>query len=114
MSADKAFMFLNAWRIGYPDAPEPTAEYRFHPTRKWRFDWAWPMHPGHPVAVEVDGNAWGVAGGGRHATDADRDKLNHAAALGWIVFRFSPQQLVNDPWQCIALVAQALGCEVSS
>lgn len=64
-------------------------EYRFHPQRRWRFDLAWPAHR---VAVEVDGGQW-MAGGGRHNTDADREKLNAAAIAGWRVLRYSPRQL---------------------
>jgi hypothetical protein len=32
--------------------PEPTAEVRFHPTRRWRFDWAWESSR---VALEING-----------------------------------------------------------
>ncbi len=64
-------------------------EYRFHPTRRWRFDLAWPARR---LAVEVDGGQW-MAGGGRHNTDADREKLNAAAIAGWRVLRYSPRQL---------------------
>ena len=40
--------------------PEPELEYRFHPFRKWRFDFAWPEQK---VAVEMEG---GVFIGGAH------------------------------------------------
>ncbi|MEQ3161647.1 hypothetical protein AAA214_00660 [Parabacteroides goldsteinii] len=39
---------------------EVVAEYRFHPGRDWRFDFA---IPSHRVAVEVEGGAFN---GGRH------------------------------------------------
>ena len=35
------------------------AEYRFHPTRRWWFDVAFPA-PEHRLAVEVDGGVWAV------------------------------------------------------
>ena len=82
----------------------PVAEMRFHPTRKWRFDYAFPSRR---LAVEIDGGQYAPRGG-RHATDADREKLNHAAALGWRVLRFSPQQIAADPAACVALVETAL------
>lgn len=69
------------------DLPEPVAEYRFHPVRKWRFDWAWPERK---IAVEVDGGVWVQ---GRHNRGsgylADMEKLNAAAEAGWRVFRFA-------------------------
>lgn len=109
---DKADLFDFAWKMtdqwGKYDLRffrEPYREYAFHPTRKWRFDFAWTECK---VAVEIDGNAWNVKGGGRHAQDSDRDKLNTAAALGWRVLRFSPQQLTDHPTECVELVVQAL------
>jgi len=82
----------------------PVAEYQFAPPRRWRFDYAW---PDCRVAVEFDGGQW-VTHGGRHNRDSDRDKLNHAAALGWRVLRFSNQQWEVSPVDCVALVALAI------
>ena len=56
---------------------------------------------------EVDGGQYSKFGG-RHSSDADREKLNIAASLRWLVFRFSPQQLTRDPEGCITLVVQAI------
>ena len=39
---------------------EVVKEYLFHPTRKWRFDYA---IPDHKIALEVEGGVWT---GGRH------------------------------------------------
>jgi very-short-patch-repair endonuclease len=62
-------------------------EFRFHATRKWRFDYAFPALK---IAVEVDGGVWT---GGRHINPAgyinDMEKLNNAAALGWLVLRIT-------------------------
>lgn len=97
--------FLTLWQTLAPgDLPDPVAEYRFHPTRRWRFDYAWPARR---VAVEVDGGQW-QAGGGRHNTDPDRLKLNVAAALGWRVLRFSHTALQDDPAGCVDLAVAAL------
>lgn len=87
--------------------PEPTPEYRFYAARRWRFDFAWPVAE---VAVEIDGGQW-RAGGGRHNTDSDREKLNTAAALGWRVLRFSHTALASDPVGCIVLLRTALTCK---
>jgi hypothetical protein len=74
--------------------PEPTPEYRFHPTRKWRFDYAWLSHK---VAVEVEGGVWIR---GRHSRGAgmlkDMEKYNRAAAMGWRVFRCTPDTLHTE------------------
>jgi hypothetical protein len=71
--------------------PDPIREYRFHPTRRWRFDYAW---PGELVALEVEGAVWVK---GRHTRGsgfiADLEKYNAATALGWRVVRFTPQQM---------------------
>lgn len=97
--------FLTLWGALAPgDLPGPVPEYRFHPVRRWRFDYAWPARR---VACEVDGGQW-RAGGGRHNGDPDREKLNTAAALGWRVLRFSHQALETDPAGCVGLAAAAL------
>lgn len=67
--------------------PIPEREYSFHPERKWRLDFAWPAFK---IAAEVEGL---THHGGRHQRiagyQADLDKYNAAAALGWTVLRFS-------------------------
>lgn len=70
-------------------------EYRFHPTRKWRFDFA-VLPLTYQIAIEVEG---GVFSGGRHTRgqgyQGDLEKYNEAALLGWTVLRYSTQQ-VNE------------------
>lgn len=72
---------------------EPVREYRFHPVRKWRFDYAF---PDLKIAVECDG---GVFTGGRHTRPIgymkDMEKFNAAAEAGWVVLKFTPQQLMT-------------------
>lgn len=72
---------------------EVQREYRFHPTRMWRFDYAIPEHK---IAIEVEGGVWT---GGRHTNPqgfmGDIDKYNQAALLGWRVFRTTPDNLVK-------------------
>jgi|GEM_PF-565684 len=69
----------------------PVAEYRFHRTRKWRFDYAW---PDFKVALEIEGGVWT---GGRHTRGAgflrDIEKYNAAAVAGWTVLRCTPDTL---------------------
>lgn len=74
----------------------PVAEHRFHPTRKWLFDYAWPEEK---VALEVEGGIW-RKGGGAHSRPAnimrDIEKYNAATVLGWRVIRCTPQTLFNN------------------
>lgn len=71
------------------DTPQP--EYRFHPTRRWRFDYAF---VDRKIGVEIEGGIWS---GGRHTRGGgflgDMEKYNEAGKMGWTVFRFTPQQL---------------------
>lgn len=80
-----------------PGLEAPEREYKFHDWRRWRFDLAW---PDHKIAVEIDGGQWSP-NGGRHNRDSDREKINEAVKMGWRVFRFSTQQVKNDPHDCI-------------
>ncbi len=80
-------------------------EFRFHPTRKWRFDFAWPEHK---VAMEIEGAVWVR---GRHTRGSgfvkDMEKYNAAASLGWRVFRFTPQQVAK--FEHVPIIIGALG-----
>ena len=71
----------------------PEREYRFHPTRKWRFDFAW---PDSKVAAEVEGATWA---NGRHTrgsgVELDCEKYAEANLLGWHVYRFTGK-MVSD------------------
>jgi very-short-patch-repair endonuclease len=80
------------------------AEYRFHPLRKWRFDYAW---PGKEVAVELHGGTWIRGAHSRGAGQSkDFEKLNEAQRYGWKVFQFSIDMLRNDPAGCAKIVAE--------
>lgn len=108
-SADKSALFMAYWELLAPDDAKRevlwTPEHQFAEPRRWRFDFA---AIDQRIACEVDGGSF-ASRGGRHATDSDRDKLNQAAAMGWRVFRFSPQMLTDNPHRCVSQVLQALG-----
>ena len=67
-------------------------EYRFHPVRRWRFDFA---VPAIRLAVEYNGHGGFVAAGGksRHGSiigmTGDAEKLNAAIGCGWRVLQFT-------------------------
>lgn len=107
MSSDLERTFDTLWlQLKAPYVPDPVAEFRFHPPRRWRFDRCWPEHG---VAVELEG---GVGGTSRHTTVSgftqDAIKYNVAAADGWAVFRFTATMLRIDPAGCIGQVVETL------
>jgi hypothetical protein len=67
-------------------------EYRFC-ERMWRFDLAVPQTK---QAFEIEGGVWnnGAHVRGKHFT-SDMEKYNRAAADGWQVFRFTPEQILK-------------------
>ena len=73
--------------------PEPVPEYQFHPSRKWRADYAWPTYK---LMLEVDGGVWTQ---GRHTRGsgriADMEKQSEAAILGWRILYVTPEQVSN-------------------
>lgn len=80
-------------------------EFRFHPTRKWRFDFAW---PDQKVAVELHGATYS---NGRHNRGTgmknDADKTNAAQLLGWITLTFTSDHLKDGT--AMQHVKEALG-----
>jgi very-short-patch-repair endonuclease len=105
MSEDKKRVFLDYWNL-LVKIPKPVEEYNFDKSigRKHRFDFAWPEWM---VAVEINGNAWSVKGGGRHGNDTDLEKMNLAVAMGWKVYQFSPKMIKDDPTRWIEMVERA-------
>ena len=70
------------WKV----APGYEKEYKFHPSRRWRFDFSWVPEK---VALEIEGGTW--AKKSRHTSGAgyagDCEKYSEAAILGWCVIR---------------------------
>ena len=87
MKTSKDKMRLEAYLNQYDDSEGLRREYVFHPTRRWRFDWAF---PGRKVAVEYEG---GVFIGGGHTRGViygqNCEKYGEAQLSGWIVLRFT-------------------------
>jgi very-short-patch-repair endonuclease len=90
LSREQAFLLMLKAR----KMPTPTPEYRFHPTRKFRLDWAW---VDAKVGLEVDGGIWtGGAHGRGTGITRDQEKTNLAAGLGWRILRCTPSKLMAD------------------
>lgn len=63
--------------------PDPDTEFRFHPVRKWRFDFCW---PDKKIAVEYQGGIYSQGKQGHQTTSGiSRDcvKFSTAASMGW-------------------------------
>lgn len=69
-------------------------EKRFHPSRRWRFDFV--IIGLDKVAVEVEGGVWS---GGRHTRGSgyigDMEKYNEAALRGWKVLRYPASNITT-------------------
>lgn len=93
------FAALDAARL-----PRPLAEHRFHPTRQWRWDYAW---PDHRVALEQQGGVWSR---GRHGRGSgivkDMAKFSAGACLGWRLLLVEPRDLPTR--DTMALIREAL------
>ncbi|QDP60278.1 MAG: hypothetical protein Unbinned834contig1000_44 [Prokaryotic dsDNA virus sp.] len=73
------------------ELPLPEREYKFHPTRRWRFDLAFIKEK---LAVEIEGAVWTY---GRHTRGSgfikDMEKYNEACYYGWYMARFTPNDV---------------------
>lgn len=87
--------FETLWRAS--GGQELEKEFRFHPVRKWRADFA---HIPSRTLIEIEG---GIYVNGRHNRGAgfaaDLEKYMEAALAGWRVIRLGPNELTAD---CIA------------
>lgn len=71
-----------------------TREFKFHPQRKWKFDYLL-LAPGN-IAVEIEGGVWiqGRHNRGQGFMD-DCEKYNAAAMYGYRVLRFPTEQVLD-------------------
>ena len=94
-------LFITLWTTMFPQLPAPTAQYRFHDTRKWRLDFAW---PDVMLGIEIDGQV--------HAIRAQRvkDAAKSRALLedGWYCVHWTSDELKERPIQCVEETAQIL------
>lgn len=86
---ESRFLFL--WRVAH--GPPLEREFRFHPQRKWRADFA---HVASRTLIEIEGGIF-LPGGGRHNRGGgyarDAEKYLEAALAGWKVLRLTRTQL---------------------
>ena len=83
---------------------EPVCEFKFHPKRKWKFDFA---YPDKLLAIEVEGGTWIK---GRHTRgqgfENDCEKYNAAVMLGWKVLRYTGKMIESG--EAINQIEEAL------
>src|ERR1043166_3127491 len=71
-------------------------EFRFHPVRKWRFDFC---IPAMMIAVEVEGGVWMGSGGAHNRGKGfleDIEKYNEATVLGWRLLRYGNVKQMDE------------------
>jgi len=82
----------------------PKTEYKFSINRRWRADFAFPCSM---ILIECEG---GIYTNGRHTRgsgfEKDCEKYSTAAAMGWLVLRFTHDQIKNG--MAIRLIKEAL------
>src|SRR5262245_2235370 len=86
-------LFFLTWRA--VEGPELQVQHKFHPERKWRFDFA---EPTSRVAVELEGGTW-INGAHTRGTryEADCEKYNVASVMGWTVIRLT-REMIGTEW----------------
>lgn len=92
MSSTLERTFSELWDL--LDGPELLQEYRFHPPRRWRADFA---HLASRTLIEVEGGVWSK---GRHVNPkgfmADAEKYLTATMDGWSVLRLTQPLITPD------------------
>lgn len=103
MKRDYKQEFLSQLKIAR--VPQPISEFRFHPVRKWRFDFA---YPGEKLAIEYQGGVYYKGMGHQTVGGMERDclKFSSAAALGWRVMPINAGMVRRG--EALQLVIEAL------
>jgi very-short-patch-repair endonuclease len=94
-----------ALQIRAHNLPAPETEFRFHPIRRWRFDFAWSELK---IALEINGGTWSQ---GRHSRGTgqtnDAQKGNTAQLMGWVVLTATSDMVKSG--EAIKAVLEAMG-----
>lgn len=74
--------------------PAPKEEVLFHPTRKWRFDLAW---PDFKIAVEYQGGIFSRLASHSSVTNMlrDQEKANEAVLHDWILITVNARTVIS-------------------
>lgn len=76
----------------FPKLPKPERQVRFHPTRKWPFDFAWKEEK---IAVEIQGGGFMAKSGHNTGIGSaiDAEKHRTAVIMGWRLLTFTTYDL---------------------
>lgn len=106
MASNLERQFESLWLELYPSL-DLHSEHRFHPVRRWRFDYA---HLPTKTAIELEG---GVYSRGRHSRGKgfirDCEKYLNATAMGWTVCRLATGMVTAENLKMIAEAIEMRG-----
>jgi very-short-patch-repair endonuclease len=98
---DLEFALARLLRLFAADIPPPVTQHRFHPTRRWRLDFAW---PDRRLGIEVQGGTF-LRGPSGHTSgigvQRDCEKSNALTVAGWRCLKYTTKDLSERPMQVI-------------
>ena len=100
--------FEALWRA--QNGPVLEKEFRFHPVRRWRADFA---HHESKTLIEIEG---GIYVNGRHNRGAgfaaDLEKYLEASLAGWKVIRLGPNELTSAHIERLVSLVRDVGIKL--
>ncbi len=102
--------FLAHWNLMFPQLPAPKRQYAHNPSRKWRWDFAWPLdHAEYAgVLVDIQGGTF-IRGGHSRGVGQDKDyeKWNDAVVRLYKPLLFGTLAM-KHPEDVVTFVAEVL------
>lgn len=90
VDSELELQFLQEWLHYYPSS-KPVLQHKFHPSRAFRFDFAWPTKK---IAVEIQG--WGPGHNTHVAMTRDYDRHMEAMLLNWKIIFLTSLHLTKE------------------
>jgi very-short-patch-repair endonuclease len=86
-------LFEELWAAA--NGPALETEVKFHPVRRWRFDYA---IPARKIAIELEGIVYQSQGGhqSKKGYEQNTEKYLEATLLGWQLYRLCRKQLTPE------------------
>lgn len=83
--------FAEAWAATGLRGSDIERQFRFHETRRWRLDFAFPSQR---LGVEIQGFGYGHQS--QQGMSADAEKFNAATELGWRLLVYTTRQIQSQ------------------